>query len=532
MPAIPTINAGNLQIRASDEAVNAWAQAGRRIGVFFNQMADDTRKEGQQIGNAVKTAGDVATDLMDHQQIANGVSKMADANLSLEKQWSSVLKGVKDPNDPTVGQRFMEGTVQPMLEKFNDSFSTKNAQQWAEDHIAKLKDHWQQKTLSDQGTLAGEAVKFNLNNIANKWSASAAQDPAGTDKYMALAKDGIDKIIGSSPMMSPELKQAVSSELTQKILSKIAHDGLTAGMLKDPDYWYAKATEKLPDGSLKYGNYVNGSEMLQFQKEAIRAKKADEANSYTIQEHQMKQASEKNAEQIVIHGMGDNPTIKPSDVLDTTKFPEGSLTPQMREHMFRALSKDQGETPTAKIQTEYGKLSSGIASGQITNKEDIAKALADKRIDPPRYLKLTQQLDKAMDPNGDSLKYAREKALGPLEQQIAPNDHNHVRTEDGWARVGQLRDYAIEQEQWLAAHDKNPHELYMRSSPYWLGNTIYAKPYAPVNLLASEHAKLQNDSKIAGPPAPTAKERRTFGGKTYELQGGDRHDKKNWTEVK
>src|SRR5262249_5908293 len=148
-------------LQPTDRGTESRVQQGRRIGAAYNQVAESLRdmghRMGQQLGGAIRDAGDAAVQYQTHREISQGVGSYALLQDSLITQWNDLAKKA-DPNDPTVRQSFIEGTLTPGLQKWADAFQTEGGQKWAQERQRALLDHMYEKTAADMGTLAGQAV--------------------------------------------------------------------------------------------------------------------------------------------------------------------------------------------------------------------------------------------------------------------------------------------------------------------------------------------------------------------------------------
>ena len=471
MPEIKQINDGKLGLEPTERGIDAFAQAGRRIGVFYNQAAEDQRKTGTAIAGAIETGGKTAVDYLDHQQISAGMKNYSALDAQLTQAWDSTLKGA-DHNDPTVAAKFQEGTVEPALEKFQEGFMTENGQQWAEKRGEDLRVHFAKKTVADQSTLAMVAARENIRDMTNSYSTKVAIDPASLPDTLAQAQKDFSAFVDSSPTLTAEHRARLYDEIGPKINETIVKAGITAAIAKNPDAGLQMAQDP------QFAKYLNGGEVNAFYTEAKRAAKADAVNARQLQEQQLKQTSEKNSEDILQDIHSGDPKITAQHIL---QLPADQLTYERRKDLVNAIEK-RDHAP-ANAQAEAGKLIMDIHAGKVRSEDEIVKALGDGKIDYPRYKEVRKEFEDLKAPGGETLKDARSSFLKQYDGVVNPSPPGVGRSEAGFKRSYQLQQYAVEQEEAMRAKGDDPRKLYDPRAPEFIGNSPYAKPTASADLL-------------------------------------------------
>lgn len=293
---------GALAIRPTETGVEATAATARRVGMFFNQRAGavdtlaretdrlasatarqgaetqqlgrDTQRlgaetgqlgdfegrlmtdVGRRAGSAIEYAGDQAVKYLDHQQISHGALTFTQLLAGKTAEWNNTVKNA-DPNDPTVGARFMQNSVEPSLEKFQqEGFYTENGQKWAEAHVDALRKHFAEKTAADMSTLAGHAANINMRQTINTLSNTVRSDPSSLDFSMAALESGTEGVLSSSPNLTGAEAARVRSEITQQGKEAI---------VKSAAFGYIEKTGQVPPWATdpKYSPYVSGVELKQ-----------------------------------------------------------------------------------------------------------------------------------------------------------------------------------------------------------------------------------------------------------------------------
>src|SRR5258707_90027 len=103
------VNKENIQ--PTDRGTESRVQEGRRVGAFFNQRAESLRdfanRAGQQLGSALRDAGDAAYQYSEHREVNQGIDTYWTKRAQKENEWNDTIKGnpdkgipPADPHDP------------------------------------------------------------------------------------------------------------------------------------------------------------------------------------------------------------------------------------------------------------------------------------------------------------------------------------------------------------------------------------------------------------------------------------------------
>lgn len=258
MPRIQTFEAPQLDIRPSEIGVESFAAAGRRGAAFFNQAAgaeaESGARMGRVIGQGIADIGSAAVAYEDHREISHGAATFAQLQDDLTNQWNNLAKN-SDPNDPSVASKFRETVLEPALEKFQGGFNTERSQQFAEQKIESLRQHFFQKTAADMSTLAGIAVKNNVQNSATHMSNTAIQDPSAVPFLLDNVDHSVSGMVDSSPNLKGPDAARAKMEISQDTKRAIVHAGAVGAIQKaaDPESEAEKWTQKYPD-------YISGED--------------------------------------------------------------------------------------------------------------------------------------------------------------------------------------------------------------------------------------------------------------------------------
>src|SRR5262245_32960497 len=282
MPRITTFEAPeSLGLRPTETGISAMAAAARRVQGEFNEAAAAQERTGQFIGSGIATAGATAVRYVEHQEVSRGANAFASMAAAKNKEWDDTAKNA-DPNDPTVGRRFMAENLEPDLEKFKTGFLTEGGQKWADSHTAQLRQHMFNKTSADMATLAGEAVKTNVRQTINNLSNTVRGDPASVD----FAISTLNSCIGAIADTSTNLNAAQAA----KVRGEVLQSG-TEAIVKSAAAGYIEKTGEVPPWATdkKYSPYVDGMELKQMERAAKTYQRAQLIDQKTLENYQQQQ---------------------------------------------------------------------------------------------------------------------------------------------------------------------------------------------------------------------------------------------------
>src|SRR5581483_8597899 len=96
-------------IQPSELGIDATAAAARRIGTPY-------RESGQEIGSAISSVGDQASDYWAHREISKGAAEFSTFMAKTTQDWNQVAQNA-DPNDPSVAAKF-RSSMEDKLQEF------------------------------------------------------------------------------------------------------------------------------------------------------------------------------------------------------------------------------------------------------------------------------------------------------------------------------------------------------------------------------------------------------------------------------
>lgn len=422
MPNIAEYTNPDDSLRPNDAGVQAAAQAGRRIGSFYHQI-------GQDIGGAVKEVGDQYEDHQAQQEISHGfASGMTVAN-QLQQQADTFAKGA-DPNDPTWTQKFLEGTAQPAIQAWQDSFQTPKGKLYAAQHAADITEQLTHKVMADRSTLAGQAAVNNFEQGTNQAAQMAYTDPANLDKILGTHDMGTQAVIDGMPNLTADQAGTLKNTLGPKAKQQIAVSGIMGWM--DKGQAGIDQARKLLIG----GTYADelGDKVPELMKQAdIAERSLNEQNKAATA--QFKQQQEESGKQAIVD-------LRTSVLDPATGIPK--WTPQAIKQLTN-------------IGLVYGKYIPGeIIAAQGAVEENVRRQIdhADVQSDPTTWSHLMSAAGKPQTAGG-----LTSQTVDTAYAQGKLSDHDYAKAHEMIERQGAGRD---PQEQELT---KTVNEFYASAKP-------------------------------------------------------------------
>lgn len=208
---------------------------------------------GQAIGKSIAGVGGAYDKIKTQQDISQGLATSAQIQDNLTTAWDVTLKNA-DPNDHSVGEKFREEQINPLLDAWTSSFSTAEGRQWAEQHAGALRQHFLEKTAGDQSLMAGEAAVQNLQTFKTGMSNTVLQDPASLNMALGTTDRAIDAILGADPNLDAHTVATVRGQLRDQMRTEIAKSAFIGTARTNPD----AAMADLQSG--KYSQLIDGTE--------------------------------------------------------------------------------------------------------------------------------------------------------------------------------------------------------------------------------------------------------------------------------
>jgi hypothetical protein len=371
----------NLGLAPTETGVEAAAGAARRLGAFGNQIAEARSQEGNQISGAIRAAGDAAVDYMDHREISAGAANGAQFMANMNAKWEDVAKNA-DPNDVTVKQKFIEENLDPALEDFKKGFNTEKSQDWAEHFTDQYRQHMFEKTAADMSTLAGVAVKVNVQKTINGLSSAVSIDPSthSIDNAFAVLDHSVGSIVDTSPNIDATTGAKIKGEVNQAAKEQIVKAAVASMITKNPNI-------DLDAIQSKYGDYIKGDEMKQFQKAAQTQAKVDFLQNKAIEAYQDKQKE---------RAAGADLSKTLSDNVQFDADGKVTVKPEFYSGVMATVKKYPGSADdTARALIQFGEHQAAVKRETIVTDPTVQSDLLGRMTDPRNPTTETQILQES-----------------------------------------------------------------------------------------------------------------------------------------
>ena len=282
MPNIKSFDTPALGLHPTETGIDTVAGNARRLGSFYNEQAGSLeqlagqegqayRSAGNAVGGGIAAAGAAYVNYEDHKEISHGAAAGTQGVAGLENSLNDTVSHA-NPNDGSVGAKFMETQFEPWAENFKAAFTTEKSQEFAEGFVDRYRQHFTTKVAADMSTMAGIAAKQNAKETINNLSGAAYRDPSSLDTNLDILRHSAGHIVDSSPTMDAETGARVKSELNQ-----------TGGeaVFKSAVIGYVEKAGKLPPwvNDPKYAGLANGPELKMFEKQAQVQARSDAATA-------------------------------------------------------------------------------------------------------------------------------------------------------------------------------------------------------------------------------------------------------------
>lgn len=330
MPNISTYETPNLGLQPSETGAEAFAQAGRRIGAAYSDMAQETEKAtdmlGRNIATSIDTAGKVYDEWETHREIMTGGALSATMFQNIQQAWNNTSKGA-DPNNPATAGQFREEVLEPALTDFSSHFTTERAQSWAISQMNAMREHMTHKMVADQASAAADAVTVNIKQTANSLSNAARNDPTSLDFALQTVDHSLGHMVDSSPAITPDIAAHVKAQVGEDMKEQIVKSAIWGAIERNPDEGLKMASDP------RYSKYISGQEVTQAEAYAKMQRSAaltDQERSMTLRDKQTRDASTAKANEYLTKLGSDDPneagSVSAKDILKDPTLEPGTKT--------------------------------------------------------------------------------------------------------------------------------------------------------------------------------------------------------------
>jgi len=237
---------------------------------------------GMNISQPIEQFGAALVERGKENEATKVTAAMAEAQAALTVAQEKAFLSA-DPNDETVGQRFLDTEMTPLLDKIGESISSRFGRVMYDRARAGLEANFKVNTAAKQANLSGVAEEKNYNTTKNMLSNSAKLNPGNLEQSLALAED-----YEIGVRVRGVVDQATLKTLGKDMRREIAMGAVT-GMADKGQF---DAAENLLNGtSLDAHLDASDKETLQANIRTARATAAAEANAAAAQARRDQEAT-------------------------------------------------------------------------------------------------------------------------------------------------------------------------------------------------------------------------------------------------
>jgi hypothetical protein len=478
MPAIRQFEAPELGLRPTERGVEATAAAARRVQGAYNEgaasikeVAENTIAMGRSIGNTVANVGEVAVKAIEHQEVSKGSAELAKLHMSATQQYNERIKNA-DPNDLSVGPKYLDEVLNPALDKFQGAFMTEGGQKWAEARVSSLRLHMADKMEADQATMAGQAIAVNLEQTKNALSSTVRSDPSSVRETLGQWESTVKELVRTSPALTGVQSAKIQGELTQHGKSEIVKSALIGMAAINP----AAATKAVESG--QYAEYISGADakaIIANAQQQVRAQRVDETYARHNNDLQRRQVSEAAENEVLKRVYSDDPKVM-GQVSTKSIVNDDRLSNPTKEKLIRLVEREMKPESDAKVSARTSlDLFARIAlpdgdPRKLTSLDDITQARIDGKLTKADYNDLRREYTEARTPQGEKLSKDREDFL----KRWAPMIDGGFSVTGMHSMLGTQKTYEFQsdarrQEEDLRKRGLDPHLVYDPRSEYFFG---------------------------------------------------------------
>lgn len=524
MPQIREYSAPEgLGLRPDQTGVTARANAARRVQGAYNEAAQSlevlasskrqiartedekarmTLDMGRRIGSAVETVGDIGVKYLEHREISQNARTLAGLHQQATQRWNETARNA-DPNDPTVGPKFLE-SLETEFEKFSGAFLTEGGQRWGLSQVNRFREHMTTKVASDQATMAGQALAVNLDQTKNLLSSTVRNDPTAIDETLKLWESTVDSLVQTSPTLNATVASKVRGDLLNNGKGEIIKSGLIGLAAINPD----AATKVIESG--RYGEFLSGAEaktIIANARQQVRAARVDENYQRSNAEKAAKAASDERESQYLKPLFSDDP-LENAKVSTKAIVNDPVLSTSAKERLVRIVEREQKpEAPTRVSHAAATDLFARMRAPEgdptrITDSKAIDDAYIAGKLTRADHTWLRTEFKESRTPDGERLSEAKREffqAVGPMIDKSNPlmgkldqsGKMNTYRLE--WALNQKIAEYR--------KAGKNPYDLLDPAKPDFMGSPAALAPYMkPIaESIRDQAQRLRGGSNLTGP---------------------------------
>ena len=405
------------KLQPSEIGAEALARAGRTEAGLYHQAGEDYQRTIDQVG------GQAAKIIDDHEtmsEISQGAATLATMHANFTDQWNKMASQPGAASDKSIQGTFLNSTVEPGLQDFQDGFQTEKGQQWALTQADQMRMHYTEKTSADMSVLAGEAIKKDIVTQTNQLAATTYKDPSSIESALTQIDGFYDaaKLHNTGTLTPEQIAQLDSARVDAKneVVKNLVKG--VADNLNDPQ-GPQKAAAILDGGHFdQYIPAKEQDEMHRYIQEQIRERQ----NLQTVNAAQQERA-QKQQEQAIATDLFNKSYDKDTGtftfskenmqaIMSNPNLP--AMTKMNIEGAVKKIATDTSFDDPATMQSFASRLSS--ASTQPLTHDDLLTAMAQGKLAPSGYNFFSERLKQTPDAVAEKTAFAN--AMGQAQKTI------------------------------------------------------------------------------------------------------------------
>ena len=505
MANIRVYDAPRLGLQPNERASDALANQARTVGALYDRAASSYRRLGEEIGGTIRMVGGAVDDFVAGREISSGGKAYAEVQRDIAKAWDDTITK-SDPNDPSTAQRFTTDVVEPALEKLQSGFFTERGQNFIRGRAQSFREHMFAKTAADMSTMAGIAVRKNLTESLNAFSATVHADPSSLDTVIEAYRAQVAGMTDASPNLRGVEGAKLRAGASQQGIEKIVQQAITSAIEKNPAAGLAMSKDP------KYARYI-GDDASKFERQAktvIREHRADISWAQHQQDRMAKKASDEARTDLTLKILEGDPSVTLKSLRENTVLSADDkrlsamlLMREMKPATSAAVSKATMSEFFRRMTLDEGD------PNKLTDMHDVDVAMAEARLGKEDYRFLREELSRPRTGEGLRVDDTMNRFLRDHRRMIEKPDRF------GTAQPDDIRNAA--NFEWdVRAHVRDalkrggPTEamkLFNPDSPSYVGGPknirLYTQPFTDRTTATAR--RIQEGSDKDPPPASNAK---------------------------
>lgn len=402
-----------------DKQGEAASQLSRSAGIeggYYKQAGQDYRAAG-------KTLGDTINQHEYMTEVSQGSAAWSALYNNKTAEWNRSASE-SDPNDSTIGKKFLDDSLEPSLQQFQDGFSTEKGQEWAITQADKLRQHFYDTTSADMSHRAGEAKVEDFKTTLNQLSATVYRSPTSADTALAHVDDVLKATTENSDGRYTAEQISKFDSLASDMKNEIVKNQLK-GLADNVDNPNGPAVAKALLDSGKYDQYIPASEQSSLHKYIDNQIDARGVEKEQKEQAAQTQQTQQNAQEVnsifsqLASGKGYAATVALSNQ---------KLSPQQRSDLVAQktgiLSLPQDFLTSPAYGDEFGKVSQSVYGGQPISAAALTAGVRRQEITPAGAVQIQALQDKMKTPEGLAEANAQNSVLTQMKSQIVKGGPN------------------------------------------------------------------------------------------------------------